>query len=58
MWSRRHHRLPRRHRLAYLAGSATGSDGNRYNLEADLRAMEGAYVAEDGTRQRGLFAFI
>jgi hypothetical protein len=44
--------------LAYVAGSATGSDGRRYNLEADMRAMEGAYVATDGTRQRGLFAFI
>jgi hypothetical protein len=44
--------------LAYLAGSATGSDGNQYNLEADMRAMEGTYVATDGTRQRGLFAFI
>jgi hypothetical protein len=27
-------------------------------LEADMRAMEGTYLAEDGTRQRGLFAFI
>ena len=44
--------------LAYLAGSATGSDGRRYNLEADMRAMEGTYVATDGTRQRGLFGFI
>jgi hypothetical protein len=44
--------------LAYVAGTATGSDGRQYNLEADMRAMEGAYVAEDGTRQRGLFAFI
>jgi hypothetical protein len=44
--------------LAYLAGSATGSDGNRYNLEADMRAMEGTYVATDGSRQHGLFAFI
>jgi hypothetical protein len=44
--------------LAYVVGTATGSDGNQYNLEADMRAMEGAYVAEDGTRQRGLFAFI
>jgi hypothetical protein len=44
--------------LAYLAGSATGSDGKQYNLEADMRAMEGTYVATDGTRQRGLFAFI
>jgi hypothetical protein len=44
--------------LAYVAGTATGSDGNQYNLEADMRAMEGAYVAEDGSRRRGLFAFI
>jgi hypothetical protein len=44
--------------LAYVAGTATGSDGNHYNLEADMRAMAGTYVAEDGTRQRGLFAFI
>jgi hypothetical protein len=44
--------------LAYLAGSATGSDGNRYNLEADMRVMEGTYVAADGTRHQGLFAFI
>ena len=42
--------------LAYVAGTAT--DSKQYNLEADMRAMEGAYVAEDGTRQRGLFAFI
>jgi hypothetical protein len=44
--------------LAYHAGSATGSDGRRYNLETDMRAMEGTYIATDGTRQRGLFAFI
>jgi hypothetical protein len=40
--------------LAYVAGS----DGRQYNLEADMRAMEGTYVAEDGSWQRGLFAFI
>jgi hypothetical protein len=44
--------------LAFHAGSATGSDGRRYNLETDMRAMEGTYIAENGTRQRGLFAFI
>ena len=44
--------------LAYLVGTARGSDGNQYLLEADLRAMEGRYVAQDGTRHRGLFAFI
>jgi hypothetical protein len=44
--------------LAYLAGSAAGSDGRQYHLEADMRAMAGTYVAADGTRHRGLFGFI
>jgi len=44
--------------LAYHAGTATGSDGRQYNLETDMRAMEGTYVATDGSRQRGLFALI
>jgi TAT (twin-arginine translocation) pathway signal sequence len=42
--------------LAYHVGTATGSDGKRYDLETDVRAMEGTYVAEDGSRQRALFA--
>src|SRR4029450_4417688 len=44
--------------LAFHVGTATGSDGKQYNLETDLRAMEGSYVAEDGSRKRGLFALI
>jgi hypothetical protein len=44
--------------LAYHAGTATGSDGKRYNLETDMRAMSGTYVATDGTRRHGRFAFI
>ena len=44
--------------LAFHVGTATGSDGNQYNLETDMRAIEGTYVATDGSRQRGLFAFI
>ena len=44
--------------LADHAGTATGSDGRQYNLETDMRAMEGTYVATDGSRQRGLFALI
>jgi hypothetical protein len=44
--------------LAFHAGTATGSDGKRYNLETDMRAMEGTYIAEDGSRRRGLFALI
>jgi hypothetical protein len=44
--------------LAFHVGTATGSDGEQYNLETDMRAIEGTYVATDGSRQRGLFAFI
>jgi hypothetical protein len=44
--------------LAFHAGTAKGSDGKQYNLETDMRAMEGTYIAEDGSRQRGLFALI
>jgi hypothetical protein len=44
--------------LAYLVGSATGSDGKRYNLEADLRIFEGTYIAETGARREGTFALI
>jgi hypothetical protein len=42
--------------LAYHVGTATGSDGRQYDLETDIRAMEGTYVAEDGSRRRALFA--
>jgi hypothetical protein len=44
--------------VAFHVGTATGSDGKRYNLETDMRAMEGTYVATDGSRRRGLFGFI
>jgi hypothetical protein len=44
--------------LAMVAGSATGSDGETYNLEADVRAFEGRYEGADGTRHRGTFALI
>jgi hypothetical protein len=44
--------------LAYHVGTATGSDGKRYDLETDVRVMDGSYVAEDGSRRRGLFAGI
>jgi hypothetical protein len=40
-----------------LAGQAEGSDGKTYNLESDLRVMAGEYVAEDGSRHQGTFAF-
>jgi hypothetical protein len=44
--------------LAYLIGSAAGSDGRQYNLEADIRAYKGRYIAEDGSRHFGTFGFI
>jgi TAT (twin-arginine translocation) pathway signal sequence len=44
--------------VAYHVGTATGSDGERYDLETDIRVMDGSYVAEDGSRKRGLFAGI
>jgi hypothetical protein len=43
--------------LAFVIGSAKGSDGNTYNLEVDIRAYEGEYVA-GGSTQRGAFALI
>ena len=44
--------------VAYHAGTAIGSDGATYNLETDLRAFQGTYVASDGTLQFGKFALI
>jgi hypothetical protein len=44
--------------VAYHAGTATGSDGATYNLETDIRAFEGTYVASDGVRRFGKFALI
>jgi hypothetical protein len=44
--------------VAFHVGTATGSDGATYNLETDMRAYKGQYVAADGTRRFGTFAFI
>jgi hypothetical protein len=44
--------------VAYHAGTATGSDGATYNLETDIRAFAGRYVASDGVRRFGKFALI
>lgn len=40
-----------------MAGEALGSDGATYDVEFDVRVMDGAYVAEDGSRNHGTFAF-
>lgn len=44
--------------MAYIIGTATGSDGEQYHLEADIRAFEGSYIAADGSTNRGAFAMI
>lgn len=44
--------------MAYLVGTAEGSDGHEYGLEVDLRVSEGEYMTANGTRERGLFALI
>lgn len=41
--------------LAYLLGSAQTSDG-RQDFEADVRVMQGHYVAESGEKRFGTFA--
>lgn len=43
--------------FAVLAGQAEGNDGKTYNVEFDMRIMEGEYKAQDGSHQRGAFGF-
>jgi hypothetical protein len=43
--------------FAVLSGHAEGSDGKRYNVECDVRVMQGEYVAEDGSHHQGTFGF-
>jgi hypothetical protein len=45
--------------VAFHVGTATGSDGKRYNLETDMRVMDGRYVPLGGGPTRhGLFGFV
>ncbi len=43
---------------AVVAGTAKDRDGNTYDCEFDVRAMEGHYVAADGVERVGAFAFM
>jgi len=43
---------------AVVAGTATGSDGEPFDCEFDVRVMQGRYVAEDGSQHSGTFAFL
>lgn len=45
------------HAMAVVAGSAQGSDGNTYDMEFDVRVMEGKYKAADGVEREAAFAF-
>ena len=40
-----------------LAGSARDTTGAEYDVELDLRVMQGEYAAEDGTTHYGTFGF-
>lgn len=44
--------------FGYLLGTASGSDGQEYGLELDIRVSEGQYRAANGSVNRGLFAMI
>jgi hypothetical protein len=44
--------------VAFHAGTAIGGDGATYNLETDLRAYKGTYIAADGSHRFASFAFI
>jgi hypothetical protein len=43
--------------VAFHVGTATGSDGSKFNLETDMRVFKGTYVATDGTQRFGTFGF-
>jgi hypothetical protein len=44
--------------VAFHAGTAVGSDGATYNVETDMRAYRGTYLAADGSRRAASFALI
>lgn len=46
------------HAFAVLAGEASGSDGNTYNVEFDVRIYSGQYIAADGVERDAAFAFM
>ena len=44
--------------LSYLAGRATDTDGNAYDMSNDMRVFQGEYVASDGSHHYGTFCLI
>jgi hypothetical protein len=43
---------------AEIQGTASGSDGTKYDFDADMRFMRGLYEGLDGRLRRSSFAFI
>jgi hypothetical protein len=43
---------------ADMQGTASGSDGSSWFFDADMRFMDGEYVAEDGEHHHGTFGFV
>ena len=45
--------------MAYLNGTATGSDGKTYNVGlSDMRVFRGTYIGAGGLEHHGTFGFI
>ncbi len=44
--------------MGYLAGTALDTDNKTYDMLNDIRVYDGQYLAADGSRHRGTFAFI
>jgi hypothetical protein len=44
--------------VAFLAGTVTASDGVTYDMFHDMRIFQGSYIADDGAKKNGSFAFI
>lgn len=42
---------------AVIAGSAKDTTGTEYDVEFDVRVMQGKYIGEDGEEYRGTFGF-
>jgi hypothetical protein len=43
--------------VAVVQGTGKDDKGNTIEFECDIRAMQGVFLARDGTRQRGTLSF-
>ena len=44
--------------LAYFHAAVRDAAGRRWTMDDDVRVMQGDWVAADGVRRRGTFAFL